>query len=31
MVTMPIPSKGMTVKDVLELRDAAQNVIRHEL
>ncbi len=27
----PIPTKGMTVKDVVELRDAAQDVIRQEL
>ncbi|MDA9120759.1 1-acyl-sn-glycerol-3-phosphate acyltransferase [Flavobacteriales bacterium] len=27
----PIPSKGMTAKDVAELRDAAQDVIRQEL
>ena len=27
----PIPSEGLTVKDVKQLRDAAQDVIRQEL
>ncbi len=27
----PIPTKGMTTKDVVEIRDAAQDVIRQEL